>query len=109
MLELTKAKRRYYACYSTKGEDYILEKRIADVIVFNCRVTRDNWVEMMNKKAFHRGDLKVAINVTSNFARNVINFVKGDNIDLKPIHPDSKFYISDLSNRQYFEANIIYS
>lgn len=101
-------KRYYFACYSAQGEEYLKTKKLADVIAFTCRITRENWIEITNRNAANRGKEKVAFKVTSSFIRrSILHVEKGDEFKFSPIQPDSLFYIGELAEKTYFFTEVI--
>lgn len=98
--------RHFFACYSAQGEAYIKSHQMADVISFTCSITRDNWVELVNKYAFNRGKGDVAIKTTSKFARKVMSWEKGDKLTYIPVQPDSVLFLPELSSYTYYLTNV---
>lgn len=77
-----------------------------EVISFTCLLTRENWVELMNKKARLAGKSCLATKAKSSEVRKLLCFSKGDRFKFKPVTPLSSVFLPELSDKTYFLTDV---
>lgn len=103
---MTNNNRHYYALFYPDGIESSKKRARPNVIGFKCLITRENWVELINKQAAIQGKKNYAIKASSSEVRKLLYLYKGDSLIFEPIGPDSIFFIPALSNKTYFLTDV---
>lgn len=106
MTTMPSCNRHFFAFYYSDGFDQANKNAIPDVISFTCSITRENWVELMNKYSSRAGKPPLATKAKSSEVRKQLCFSKGDRFSFKPVTPESYAYLPELSDKTYYLTDV---
>ncbi|MFX2258416.1 hypothetical protein V6380_16875 [Acinetobacter variabilis] len=106
MTTMPSCNRHFFALYYPDGFDHANKYAIPDVITFTCLITRENWVELMNKNSSRLGKPPLATKAKSSEVRKLLYFSKGDSFSFKPVTPESCAFLPELSDKTYYLTDV---
>ena len=71
-----------------------------------CPITRENWVELINKVFIRAGKSSPAIQAKALEVRKLFYYYKVDRLKFKPVTPDSIAFLPELSDKTYYLTDV---